>query len=503
MKYVHTLWQICLSALLLLALYNSPATSSQTSASTPPFKLNTTADHTKFKELRKNFKSGPEVTAACLSCHTEAARQIHHTKHWTWEYINPDSMQRLGKKNVINNFCLAIPSNYAFCNTCHIGYGWKDKSFDFTSETSVDCLVCHDTTGSYIKAAGMAGHPAYQDMEFPPGSGQVIRAVDLQRVAQRVGKTSRDTCGSCHFYGGGGDGVKHGDMDSSLAAPDRALDVHMDALGLDFTCATCHMTIGHQVPGSRYAPTAMDRGGRHLRGKQDKSNPGTCQSCHGNQPHEAEVGVLNKHSSKVACQTCHIPAMSRGGIPTKIFWDWSTAGKLGPDGMPIAKVDAKGHEVYNSKKGDFILGENIVPEYIWFNGKIRYTLLNEQIEKTAGITQINRFEGSPKDGKSMIWPVKIFRGIQPYDPVTKTLLIPHTTGTDETSYWKNFNWEKAIATGMDYTGAPFSGKVDFIRTEMTWPLNHMVAPKESALDCKECHHPNGRMKNLPGFHVGP
>jgi hypothetical protein len=38
---------------------------------------------------------------------------------------------------------------------------------------------------------------------------------------------------------------------------------------------------------------------------------------------------------------------------------------------------------------------------------------------------------------------------------------------------------------------------------MTWPLNHMVAPKENALACKECHQQNGRMKDLPGFHVGP
>ena len=63
-----------------------------------------TADHSKFKELKKKFKSGPEVTKACLQCHTEAAKQVHATKHWTWEYLNPVTKQKLGKKNVINNF---------------------------------------------------------------------------------------------------------------------------------------------------------------------------------------------------------------------------------------------------------------------------------------------------------------------------------------------------------------------------------------------------------------
>jgi len=91
-------------------------------------------------------------------------------------------------------------------------------------------------------------------MEFPPHSGKKVKPVDLTKVAQNVGKTSRETCGACHFYGGGGDGVKHGDMDSSLKMPGRYLDVHMDAKGLNFSCATCHATQGHNIPGSRYTP---------------------------------------------------------------------------------------------------------------------------------------------------------------------------------------------------------------------------------------------------------
>jgi len=40
-----------------------------------------TADHSKFEELQQPFKTGPEVTKACLGCHTEAAKQLHKTKH--------------------------------------------------------------------------------------------------------------------------------------------------------------------------------------------------------------------------------------------------------------------------------------------------------------------------------------------------------------------------------------------------------------------------------------
>jgi octaheme c-type cytochrome (tetrathionate reductase family) len=473
-------------------------------ASEPPaVKMNSTADHAKFKELQQPFSSGPELTKVCLTCHTEAAKQVHRTKHWTWDFLNPENQQRLGKKNVINNFCISVPSNLAFCSSCHVGYGWKDASFDFKSEENVDCLACHDTTGAYRKLPGMAGHPPYKDTEIPPGSGKIAKAVDLSKVAQKVGKTSRDTCGACHFFGGGGDGVKHGDMDSSLASPDKDLDVHMDATGLDFTCGTCHQTSSHDVPGSRYAAVGKDIGGAHIRGKEDKSSPATCQSCHGQSPHKdgGMAAKLNHHTDKVACQTCHIPAIARGGVATKMTWDWSTAGKLSPEGKPIIKKDEKGRVIYDSKKGDFTLGENVTPEYAWFNGKVTYTLLGDKIDKNDGVTHINKMGGSASDGDSLIWPMKVFRGAQPYDAENKTLVTPHTAGNDDTAYWKNFGWEKAIETGMKASGAPFSGKVDFIKTDMSWPITHMVAPKEKAVGCNECHAKGGRLDKIEGIYI--
>ena len=467
-----------------------------------PSKLNTTADHSKFKELQREFSSGPEVTKVCITCHTEAALQIHRTKHWTWELLNPLNNQRLGKKHVINNFCLSAGTNLGACATCHVGYGWTDDSFDFASQENVDCLVCHDTTGSYKKLPN-GGYPPVKDTEASPGSGTVVKAVDLARIAQKIGKTSRDTCGACHFYGGGGDGVKHGDMDSSLAAPDKAVDVHLDALGLDFTCATCHKTSSHDVAGSRYTPVGKDSDDAHIRGKADKTNPATCQSCHGQAPHKAsgQATKLNQHTDKVACQTCHIPQFARGGVATKVGWDWSTAGKLDANGKPMLKKDDHGHVVYDSRKGDFVLAEKVTPEYAWFNGEVTYTLLGDKVDKANGVTRINVLGGNANDGRSLIWPMKVMLGTQPYDPVNKTLIKPHVAGDDETAYWKNFNWEKAAETGMKAANTPFSGQVDFIKTEMSWPITHMVAPKEDAVGCNECHAKGGRLDKIEGIYI--
>jgi octaheme c-type cytochrome (tetrathionate reductase family) len=479
MKRKHTFWAT--------AVFMAGWVVSLSAFSGTAYASESTADHSKFKELDKNFKTGPQVTKACLSCHTEAAKQVHKTSHWTWDFLNPENKQRLGKKNILNNFCIAPRSNFAACTACHVGYGWKDDNFDFTSEENVDCLVCHDTTGGYSKPPGKAGHPA----DF----------VNLKNVAQNVGKTSRDTCGACHFFGGGGDGVKHGDMDSSLAMPDDELDIHMDAIGLDFTCATCHATSAHQVPGSRYMPTAKDTEGAQIRGMEEGRNPVTCRACHGNEPHSATMDNLNTHTRKIACQTCHIPTIARGGVATKTSWDWSTAGKLTPEGKPLVKKDGSGHVVYHGKKGDFTYGANIPPEYVWFNGKVKYTLLGDKLDVNADVTPINQFDGSPDDGISRIWPVKVFRGMQPYDPINKTLVIPHTAGKDDTAFWGNYDWEKAIKTGMDTAGAPFSGKVDFIKTQMMWPITHMVAPAEKALSCEECHSKDGRLQNIEGVYM--
>ena len=464
-----------------------------------PLKHTTTADHSKFKELDRKFDTGPEVTKACLACHTEAAKQIHKTQHWKWEFTNPDTQQVLGKKHVVNNFCTSVKSNEAACNSCHIGYGWKDDTFDFTVEENVDCLACHDATGKYKKPSGFAGNPVTKDTEFPPGSGKIVRGINLSEIAKKVGPTKRTTCGACHFNGGGGDGVKHGDLDSSLEAPNKELDVHMDVDGNNFSCATCHKTDGHRVPGSRYAPTAKDKDPAHLRGKAETTNPATCQACHGQAPHQE--AKINNHTNKLACQTCHSPACARGGQPTKMTWDWSTAGKMGPDGKPMTVKDEDGYDTYMTIKGNFTWKENVKPEYVWFNGTVHYTLMGDKIEKGDKPTQINRFEGSATDGKSMIWPVKIFRGKQVYDPVNKSLVITHLAGNDDTAFWKNLDWDKAVAAGMATSSAKYSGKLDFIETESAWPITHMVAPKEKAVGCVECHTSNGRLEKIDGIYM--
>lgn len=454
-----------------------------------------TADHSKFEVLQQEFENAIEVTRACLTCHTEAAKQVMETFHWTWTREDLSTEKKVGKQVVINNYCVAVVSNWRRCTSCHVGYGWKDANFDFSQEELVDCLVCHDTTGTYKKFPPGAGHPVYKPTEFPPGSGKIWEPPNLREIAQKVGPTSRATCGACHFYGGGGDGVKHGDLDSTLKAPPREVDVHMSSQGANMTCADCHYQGAHRIAGSRYVMTPKDTHGKDL--PTSDGNPATCESCHGLRP--MKNPKLNDHVDRVACQTCHIPTFARGNRPTKMWWDWSKAG----DKARGVEVDENGWEVYNFMKGEFRWARDVVPTYLWFNGRIQVVTLGENIDPNQEVP-VNQPQGSPDDPKARIYPFKVFRGRQAYDPVNRTLLVPHLMPYDQEdkrAFWASLQWGPAFEEGMKAAGLPYSGQYAWVETRMYWPITHMVAPKEQALQCSDCHTRGGRMEGIPGVYI--
>ena len=230
-------------------------------------------DHSKFELLQKPFKSPQEVTEACIKCHTERHTEVMNSNHWNWEraeYVKDRGIVYLGKKNAINNFCIGSDNDEQACAKCHIGYGMTEQDFDFSNERFVDCLVCHDNTETYAKAPEKGGAP--------------VKDLNLNEIAMNVGNTKRSNCGVCHFYGGGGDNVKHGDLGSSMFQPSREIDVHMAAEGINMECTECHTTENHIMSGKMYSLSSMNM------------NRTTCEQCHGENPHEDEI--LNKHTYK-------------------------------------------------------------------------------------------------------------------------------------------------------------------------------------------------------------
>ncbi len=402
-------------------------------------------DHSPYFE--KEFDSPQAVTRACLECHKDAAKEVMKTSHWTWtgdpEYIPGRGKVKLGKKNLINNFCIGIRGgNQVSCSSCHAGYGWYDDDFDFTKEDNVDCLICHDWSGTYVK--GERGMPGEE--------------VDLLKVAKSVGYPKRDNCGICHIYGGGGMGVKHGDLDNTLVNPSEEVDVHMGKHNI--LCIDCHKTENHDIKGKLYTVTTNYEGGVG------------CTDCHEEVPHKDSR--INAHLDAVACQTCHIPTYAKRA-PTKVYWDWSQAG----DGT---RVDDP-HE-YLKIKGEFVYDQNIVPEYYWFNMRSSRYLMGDKINPRE-VTYLNRPRGDITDPKARLWPFKVHRALQPYDAGYNYLVQPITSGPG--GYWNEFNWDKAMRLGAEALDMRYSGKYGFTRTAMHWPVSHMVSPEDKALECTDCH----------------
>ncbi|HSH03056.1 MAG TPA: tetrathionate reductase family octaheme c-type cytochrome [Anaerolineae bacterium] len=392
------------------------------------------------------FATGSAVTQDCLSCHPDAAHQVANTVHFTWEsepllLPDRDDPVTIGKKNQINNFCIGIQGNWDSCTRCHAGYGWEDDTYDFEAEENVDCLVCHADTNLYAK--GKAGQP--------------LPEVDLVAAAQSVGRPTRDNCGSCHFNGGGGNAVKHGDLDESLYYPNEEVDVHMGRY--DFQCVDCHQTEDHQISGHMISvsPIATD----------DLA----CTNCHDNDLHTDDR--INNHTDTVACQTCHIPEVATRNA-TKIAWDWSTAGQDLPEDP----------HVYLKIKGNFIYEHNLQPTYAWFNGNADRYIVGDTIDPTLP-TPLNQPLGTITDPNAQLWPFKIHEAFQPYDTQYNYLLIPRTAG--DNGFWTNFDWNQAFLGNQEDTGLAYSGQYDFAPTTMHWTLTHLVQPKENALACTSCH----------------
>ena len=408
--------------------------------------------------VKGEFETGQDVTRACLECHPDATTEMMSTTHWTWESKSFDVPWRdtavtIGKINQINNFCIGSQGNENKCMSCHAGYGWEEgKKVEQSKPENVDCLACHADTGSYGK--GLFGNPA--------------DGVDLLAAARSVRAPTRENCGKCHFDGGGGNGVKHGDLDESLYFPSKNNDIHMGG-EMNMQCTDCHWTNDHQILGRMVADNYTI----------DSKEQVSCEQCHVNQKHEDER--INTHLSAVACQTCHVPAMALED-PTKTFWDWSQAGQEG-------RVDD--HFTYLKIKGEFVYDKNFKPTYLWFNGDNEYRyILGDKIDPSQ-VTYINKPAGSISDPRAKIFPFKLHIAKQPYDTVNNYLLQPVTSGKD--GFWTTFDWNSSFKLAAPITGLEYSGQYGFTETYMYWPTTHMVQSSNKALQCEACHGENGRL----------
>ena len=439
-------------------------------------------------EAHKTYFAGKayEGTKSCLTCHQDIGDDVLKTGHWNWQGIASNleghEAEEHGKNDLVNNFCIAVPTNEGRCSQCHIGYDYVDKTYDFGNAEKIDCLICHDQTDTYKKAPTSAGNPD--------------PSVDLLAVAKSVGEKDgipqRLNCVVCHANAGGGDNVKHGDISTALKGTTREFDVHMGTDGENFSCVECHDVkkspagdqLSHGIGGMPFHSV-------------DEGNMKQCSDCHGDTAtvHEGkDVGKLfvsnsgKQRHERLACQVCHIPAIAKE-ISTKTDWDWSTAGQ---DIDPIP-LSADGRPTYDKKKGDFVWEKNVRPVLRVHNGKWNKVMISVNDKYVTAPVQLSAPAADPSDLTAMIFPFKLMTGKQVADKNNKTMLVPHLFGIPGgvNPYWGKYDWDLAIRDGVAYTGQIYSGEYEFVDTEMLLTVNHEVASAGESFgkggDCTACH----------------
>ena len=421
-------------------------------------------------------KPGPQdVTNNCLTCHQKAGQDVLKSAHWNWKGGAPtvrgyDHRADVSLTMMASNACLTIGQSEQECATCHIGYGWTDTTFDFADPAAIDCLVCHDTTGTYRKVPGNGGRPD--------------PSLDLIAIAKKVGRPSRQACGACHISGGSPPYARRGDLESALADPPADVDMHMGTLKM--RCQDCHTTTDHRIAG-------MWTGAPFAAGAY------RCEKCHGQNPHGV-AGMLSRHLDDhvraVACETCHIPAIATLSS-TLVRRDYSKAGQDRPQAP-----DQHGMPTYDKRFGDLTWGRQIVPTYQWYNGTRTASLVGETIDPSSPVV-LNAPSGERRDPSSRIHPFQVVAAVQPVRQREQDARLAEAAG------WllHRLRLVEGDRRGQQAGRTSVLGKYGFVETRLYSAVHHQVVPARKALGCSDCHsveaitcsrcHRNAKGMDLP------
>ena len=397
-------------------------------------------------QLNGPFSKVSDVTAQCLTCHPQQGEDLLRSSHWTWkrQRMMNGSETLFSKKNGLTTFTIAAGANPSQCLTCHISTNLLDERFDPTAAVNIDCLACHDNTGTYERVAGVPKED-----------------LNLIYIARNVGKPSPTNCITCHGTGEKMAGQKiHNGIEK---------DIHLQGDGPGITCQNCHPS------GDRHAFTREIISAPGLR--QTKA----CAVCHTASPHQQQQ--LNDHAELIACETCHIPQYATEK-PAIISWNW-----LAPQTPSVYQNLETGTPALVREFG-IIQAQHIQPVYFWDNGEDKvYT----RGEKTAKNKTTILQKPSARTAQSKIAPFTVSLGTQMVDGKYRYLIAP-TLADDGTLALHNHNFYDAAQEGMQKLRLPFSGDATFTTTVTYRELNHGVVKAEQALDCMDCHGKKGRMQ---------
>jgi hypothetical protein len=405
----------------------------------------------------------------CLTCHADKASDVFMSVHYQWqgsanEMTNGPALQgKIG--SAVNAYCINILGNFGTCSSCHVGLGAQPSTTQSQAQLeNIDCLVCHQKDYKRKKdtTTGL----------FVPDTANMT--ISMDQALQTVHKPVRANCLQCHAKGGGGDALKRGDLAlASANTTDTTYDRHLATTGANLVCQNCHQFTNHKVAGR----------GSDLR-PLDSTTAINCTSstCHSTKTSATghTTSAVNKHTNRVACQTCHIPVYAKNASDsaaseaTETHRDWRTS-------------------VWSSTLSRYeptlTTANNLKPVYKFFNG-MSWGYSKGDIatfDATTQAYQVSRPMGAVSDTTTAtkLYPFKY-----------KTANQPKTTGLlggdklimlSTKDYFATGNYDTAVQAGLVNMGLASGTAYSTAMTDEFQMLNHQVAPQANALQCATCH----------------
>lgn len=400
----------------------------------------------------------------CLECHNDHALDVFESTHYQWKGIAPDMINQNGElqgkhAGAVNTYCGNITGNWQGCSSCHVGRGEEPEDNPTVSQLeNIDCLVCHQDAYKRKKVNGLM----QPDM--------AVMAISMDEAVQTVHKPTRAACLQCHAKAGGGDAVKRGDLALATAhTSDKNYDVHMATTGADLQCQACHVPENHRFPGkgSDIRPTDLD-----------VDLDCASSSCHSPAPHDSSE--INRHTKKVACQTCHIPVYAKNASDTlaseatEIHRSWQSGSEH--ETAPLHPVNIKAND--------------LIPAYRhWNRASDNYLLFDEvYADWYTGTYPTSMPDGDVADPNSKLFPFKYKTSDYPIRSESNQLIA-----LDTSVFFATADADAATLSGLENMGFDPSDDYAWVTTDTYQLLNHQVSPADDALNCTTCHMNASRM----------
>ncbi|MDW7644006.1 MAG: MopE-related protein [Desulfuromonadales bacterium] len=403
-----------------------------------------------------------DYPANCLSCHSSQASGMFGSVHYQWVGAAPDMVNQPGTPqgkltNSVNSYCINILGDWKICGKCHVGRGMRPDTAGVGTE-NIDCLMCHNEDYAAVRTRLADGSLA------PP---EETPQATLDGFVRNLGKPTRKNCLVCHANAGGGDAVKRGDLSmATIANNDANFDVHMNVLGPNLSCQSCHKFIDHKVTGKGSDLRVTDFAA------EVKCSTAECHPGMDSGSGHASSGNRNepdRHVSRVSCQACHVDVYAK--VETELHRDW----RFHHDGSPADGLTGPGHPHLEK-------AANLVPELRFWNRLSDNYLLGDVavMDPTTNAYPTSRPLGDIHDGK--LYPFKYKTADQPMVSADRklialdTLVYLGTTG----------DVIEAIESGLQNQGYAATTPYEWVTTDTYQLINHGVAPATS-VSCAKCH----------------